>query len=501
MDKIRTQGRVLIDEMGRERIFYGINVCDKGEYSAETGTRSYNYKWDDEMLVEFRKQGYNLIRLGITWEAVEPSRGKYNDVYIAAVKAMLDKCHEYGIYAYVDMHQDLYSGWGNGPGDGAPDWACYTDGYKYKIPKFVWAESYFFGKATHRAFDNFWDNKYGVQDDYIRMWTYLASKLNGHPALFGYDLLNEPFMGAAGGKVFKGVIKSVIKKSVTDKRISKKQLFADAFTKGDIIHVLDQYSGDIFNEIVNEVAPIVNNFDVCRYMPFMDKTAAAIRKVSPDPIIFIENSYFSNMGINFAGRPVRINGERAENQIFAPHAYDLMVDTPAYKYANNSRVKSIFDQRKKEQEASLNMPVIVGEWGGFSEGTEWLPHIEFLMGLFDKNKWSSTYWDYSDKLIGSPMWETLKKPYPRAVTGQIDSYYFDRDGNTFTLVYNQDKEFDAPTEIFVHKEIAEIVTDGTYEIEKLDNNAYIVKIHTGVGLHNVRISFKGKGFSYTQLYK
>ncbi|MBQ8210101.1 MAG: cellulase family glycosylhydrolase [Clostridia bacterium] len=496
MDKIRTQGKVLLDSQGRERIFYGINVCDKGSFIEETGNRCYNYKCDDDMLKAFRKQGYNLIRLGITWDAVEPQRGKYNDVYIAAVKGMLDKCREYGMYAYIDMHQDLYSGWGNGPGDGAPDWACHTDGIKYKMPKLVWAESYFYGKATHRAFDNFWDNKYGVQDDFVRMWAYLASKLDGHPALFGYDLLNEPFLGSDGGRVFKTLIKNLVKTSVGDKRISMKQLAADALTKGDIIHVLDQYNGEVFNDIVNTAAPIVNSFDLCRYMPFMDKTASAIRKVSPDPIIFMENCYYSNLGIEFAGRPVLINGEKAENQLFAPHAYDLMVDTPAYKHASNDRVKSIFDRRKKEQDENLDMPVIVGEWGGYSEGTEWLPHIEFLLELFDKNKWSSTYWAYFDGLLGSPMWETLKKPYPRAVTGKIDSYYFDRDGNTFTLVYTQDKEFDAPTEIFAHKEIAEVITDGEYEIEQLDDEAYIIKISTGIGRHNVRIVFKGEGFSY-----
>ncbi len=497
MDKIRTNGKKLLDEYGRERIFYGINVCDKGCYDEALRGRCYNYKWDDEMLIAFKKQGYNLIRLGVTWDAIEPERGKYNDVYIAAINGMLDKCHKYGIYAYIDLHQDLYSGWGNGPGDGAPAWACHTDGYEYKIPKFVWAESYFYGKATHKAFDNFWADRYGVQTDFINMWCYLASMLDGHPALFGYDLFNEPFMGSDGGTVFKKIVTNVVKQSLKDKRISKKQLIADATTKGDIIHVLDQYDGDVLCDIVNAAAPVVNNFDVCRYMPFIDKTASAIRKVSPDPIIFIENSYFSNMGIRFAGRPVITNGKRAENQVFAPHAYDLMVDTPAYKYANNSRVKAIFDQRKTEQDENLDMPVIVGEWGGYSEGTEWLPHIEFLLELFDKNKWSSTYWNYFGGLTDSPIWETLKKPYPRAVTGTIDSYYHDRDGNSFTLVYTQDKEFDAPTEIFAHKEIEAVITDGEYETEKIDGDSSVVKIKTGIGMHTVRILFKGEGFSYT----
>lgn len=497
MDKIHTRGMTLLDEYGRERIFYGINVCDKGCYSDTDKKRHYSYEWNDEMLRQFKKQGYNIIRLGITWDAIEPERGKYNDEYIAAVRKMLDKCQEYGIYAYIDMHQDLYSGWGNGPGDGAPAWACYTDKYKYKNPKLVWAESYFISKATHRAFDNFWNNKYNVQDDYRKMWTHLAEKLDGHPALFGYDIMNEPFLGKDGGKVFKKLIASLISTTLTDKRISKIQLIKDAFTKGDIIHVLDQYSGEILHKIVNKAAHIVNRFDTDRYMPFIDKTSSAIRKVSKDPILIIENCYYSNLGVSCAVRPIEIDGKRAENQLFAPHAYDLMVDTPAYKYARNDRVKSIFDQRKKEQYNNLKTPVLVGEWGGYSEGTEWLPHIEFLLDLFDENKWSNTYWAYFDGLIGSPMWEVLNKPYPRAVTGKIEYYKFDRDANTFTLSYTQDKEYDVPTEIFVHKKIEAIETNGKYEIEELEENAYLVKLSTAEGHHDVKIKFKGEGFSYT----
>ena len=107
MEKIRTLGKTLVDEYGRERIFNGINVCDKGAYDENEKIRHYNYEWDDQMLADFKKQGINIIRLGITWDAVEPEQGKYNDDYLDAVRRMLDKCEQYGIYAYIDMHQDL----------------------------------------------------------------------------------------------------------------------------------------------------------------------------------------------------------------------------------------------------------------------------------------------------------------------------------------------------------------------------------------------------------
>lgn len=496
MDKIRTQGKVLIDEFGRERIFHGINVCDKGYFDPATGKRIFEYEWTDGRIEKFKEYGMNLIRLGITWEAVEPEKGKYNDEYLDAIKKILDKCHEAGIYAYIDMHQDLYSGWGNGPGDGAPAWACYTNGYKYTNPKLVWAESYFISKAVHNAFDNFWADRFGVQTAYKNMWKHVAEKFDGHPALFGYDVMNEPFLGSDGGKVFVKLISSLAGTTITDSRISKTKMIKEALTKGRAIHVLDQYKADVFHMLVNKAAPLVNKFDKEKYMPFLNSTAEEIRKVSKDPILFIENSYYSNLGIKCDVEPIKVNGKREPNQVFAPHAYDLMVDTPAYKYANSGRVKSIFDRRKTEQDMNLNMPLIVGEWGGFSEGTEWLHHIEFLLNLFDSYKWSNTYWAYFDGLLESPLGKVLKRAYPRAVTGRIISYNHDRKENTFSLSYYQDKKFNVPTEIFVHKPVESIETDGKYEIVKLDDESSVVKITTGKGYHDVKIRFEGEGFSY-----
>lgn len=496
MEKIRAEGKVLVDEYGRERIFHGINVCDKGIYDYATGKRTFEYEWTDGRLEKFKSFGMNIIRLGITWEEVEPEQGKYNEEYLDAIMKILDKCHEAGIYAYIDMHQDLYSGWGDGPGDGAPAWACHTDGHKYTNPKLVWAESYFISKAVHHAFDNFWLNNYLVQTAYIDMWKHIAAKFDGHPALFGYDIMNEPFLGSSGGKTFIKLITSLAGQTVTDSRIKKSKMIKEVLTKGRAIHALDQYKGDIFNEIVNKAAPIVNKFDRDKYMPFLNSAAKEIREVSKDPILFIENSYYSNLGIKCAVEPITVNGKKDPNQLFAPHAYDLMVDTPAYKYANSSRVESIFAQRKKEQDENLNIPVLVGEWGGFSEGTEWLHHIEFLLNLFDSNKWSNTYWAYFNGLMESPLGLVLKRPYPRAVTGNIIAYKHDRRENTFSLSYEQEKEFSVPTEIFAHKPIVSVETDGEYEIEKLDDETSVVRVTTGIGNHNVKITFEGEGFSY-----
>ena len=53
MDKIHAKGLALVDSYGRERIFHGVNVCNKGCYNDATGRRDYDGEWSDEMIAEF----------------------------------------------------------------------------------------------------------------------------------------------------------------------------------------------------------------------------------------------------------------------------------------------------------------------------------------------------------------------------------------------------------------------------------------------------------------
>ena len=95
MDKIRVNGMRFVDEHGRERIFSGMNVVDKKSYDPKKPGNGYDpQKFPFE---EFRARGYDIIRLGFTWSAMEPTPGKYNQALIDDLCKFLDKCEEYGI--------------------------------------------------------------------------------------------------------------------------------------------------------------------------------------------------------------------------------------------------------------------------------------------------------------------------------------------------------------------------------------------------------------------
>lgn len=489
MNQIKVDGMRFTDEYGRERIFSGMNVVDKKDF--DESNPGYGYPADKFPFEEFRARGYDLIRLGFSWGAMEPQPGHYNEKLISDLCDFLDKCAEYGIYAYLDCHQDVYSSYCYG--DGAPRWATLTDKFVPRKQIAVWAEPYFYGKACFRAFDNFWDNveynRKGLQDYFADMWKHLADAVKDKPALFGFDFFNEPFPGADGGKIFRTLIKGVVKTSVTDKRVNLLEMAKIGLFSKEKPKALDQYDGEVFRKISLECDKLVEHFDRDRYSPFVSKMATAVREVTDRGIMFMENNYYSNLGIPCCDTPVTVNGLREAQQVFAPHAYDLMVDTPAYKYASNSRVGMIFDQHRATQER-LGVPCIVGEWGSCAEGTGWYPHIRFLQDKFDSYKWSNTYWCYFDDILEQDFIKVLTRPRPKAVTGEIISYSYDYEYKSFTLKYNQEREYGAPTVIYVDRMPVTVRCNGEYTVNEISGNiGYDIEFTTPVGEQTVTIEF------------
>ncbi|MBR6005983.1 MAG: glycosyl hydrolase family 5, partial [Clostridia bacterium] len=81
MERIFTKGERFVDASGRQRIFNGINLCDKGVANAEKTSKIYNLDFDENLIIRLRKCGFNLVSLGLTWDGVEPQPGKYNEEY------------------------------------------------------------------------------------------------------------------------------------------------------------------------------------------------------------------------------------------------------------------------------------------------------------------------------------------------------------------------------------------------------------------------------------
>ena len=55
------------------------------------------------------KWGFNFVRLGVMWEAVENAPDQYDEAYLSKVNDLINKLGSRGIYTMFDAHQDVLS--------------------------------------------------------------------------------------------------------------------------------------------------------------------------------------------------------------------------------------------------------------------------------------------------------------------------------------------------------------------------------------------------------
>lgn len=108
----------------------------------------------------------------------------------------LDWFANHGVHVILDMHQDVYAA--RFCCDGAPEWGIEDDGLPFEQNP-VWALNCF-APAVQAAFDNFFEypgEHSHLQDHFADAWAAVVPRFKDHPAVLGYDILNEPSPGSA----------------------------------------------------------------------------------------------------------------------------------------------------------------------------------------------------------------------------------------------------------------------------------------------------------------
>jgi len=115
LPKLHVDRNYIRDEYGRYVFFHGVNVSGSTKYPASTDPISYVGKPFplDQVDFDFKKlkeAGFNVLRLLIIWEGIEPyTSGEYDLDYLDYIQSIVEKANDYGIYVFLDMHQDLFS--------------------------------------------------------------------------------------------------------------------------------------------------------------------------------------------------------------------------------------------------------------------------------------------------------------------------------------------------------------------------------------------------------
>src|SRR5205807_294034 len=155
-------GRWITDARGRVVIVHGTNMVYKlpPYYPAAAG-------FSDDDAAFLARIGFNAVRVGVIWKAVEPEPGVYDNAYLSRIAATVATLRRHGIVSLLDFHQDMYNE--RFQGEGAPDWAVQDDGLP-AVPQFGFPANYELMPALQHAFDHFWDNSAGLQNHYAGAW-------------------------------------------------------------------------------------------------------------------------------------------------------------------------------------------------------------------------------------------------------------------------------------------------------------------------------------------
>ena len=341
--EITVRGDRFIDNHGREVILNGINVVSKNK---EEG---YRVQGGPDFYANLKKWGFNSIRFIIIWDGLEPEPGVYNEDYLKEIDKRIKWAGENGLFVILDMHQDLFS---VKYADGAPEWGTLDEG-KEHITGDVWSDAYMMSPAVQTAFDNFWANKpapdsLGVQDHYANLWKHLAERYANNPTVIGYDLMNEPFPGSQALKVMPAILKAYgeLVYERTGKRQSMEQLaetWSNVEKRTEALKLLNNKKD--FAKVIDALQPLAHSFETEKLQPFYEKIARAIRKVDTTKTLFLEHSYYGNMGVKSSiERTTLPNGEPDPLVAYAPHGYDLVTDTENAADASASRVAFIYNR-------------------------------------------------------------------------------------------------------------------------------------------------------------
>jgi hypothetical protein len=226
--------RGLVDSMDRLVFLRGVNINGKQPFGCTTWDQPprigsfvgslFDMDSIDTHLRRLASCGYTLLRLNVTWEAIEPiAEGRYDTAYISYLVSVVRACDRHGMWVVIDAHQDAWSRWTGG--DGAPKWTMERLGMdpdvfshtrsallnKGDMGHMTWfTNCTLYGGGTMFALF-FGGNRFApatrvdgvrvqewLQSAYIKAWCKVAEALAGERNVLGFEPMNEPDKGWIG---------------------------------------------------------------------------------------------------------------------------------------------------------------------------------------------------------------------------------------------------------------------------------------------------------------
>ncbi|MDX3738270.1 cellulase family glycosylhydrolase [Streptomyces sp. ID01-15D] len=369
----------LTDNRGRVLTLRGWNVEDKANRGEDALTAITERHFRD-----LSANGFNFARLLVFWDDLEPRRGQYSARYLHRIERILDWARKHRVHVLIDAHQDVF-----GPAfghRGIPEWATRTDGLPFTPNPDDWFSEYF-QPAVQRAFTHLYEDP-DLQRAQAAMWQVLATRFRDHPAVIGYDLINEPMGELRPGE---------------------------------------------------EPATAARRIEAEHLTPLYNRLARAVRAKDRSTWIFVEPTPIVGEGV-----PTGLGRIHDSRTVYAPHFYNTAMEAGA-DYDPDAGWIEAYEAAVTAYPARHGMPVVVGEWGPLNNS---LPHMGrfYREALASLNRYSSGWagyvWCYGGgycAVDGRGRFRTNKEetatPYAPAVAGAVRSQTYDAGTRTYRLAY------------------------------------------------------------------
>lgn len=213
-------GPFLTDAQGRVLVLHGVNAVEKRPPYELVPAAGRPWDFTAADAARIARLGFDVVRLGIVWEGLEPGTGTIDqpgictpgaptasphvdrrtvDAYLARLRRTVGLLAARHVYTLLDMHQDVYSSVFGG--EGAPPWAVCTAGNPIEIAPGRWSNTYDTA-AVRAAFTAFFTNGVvgNLQGRFDELWATVARAFRDDPWVIGYDVFNEPFSVAPPGE-------------------------------------------------------------------------------------------------------------------------------------------------------------------------------------------------------------------------------------------------------------------------------------------------------------
>lgn len=286
--ELNENGQYIESNTKNRIILRGINLVNK--------IAPYDYdnllKPTQKHLSYLSQMGFNLVRLGICWDGVEPKIGIYDDKYLKKITDFINTLSSFGFYTLLDFHQDQYSkatgGWGH------PNWSIANKDEIFSVEGEKAVKSFGFPASmfnnlilkeekgniisipnnVSNTFHLFWENKpiqkKGVNDRYIDMVIYTIKKIKkccNLNSICGIDIINEPWPGIDWLDAYKDEYLKVIKGT----KYAKKSVdLSGKIWREEGTSKIDGKLTKFYKKLVSRFVKEINDKSIILYLePFM----------------------------------------------------------------------------------------------------------------------------------------------------------------------------------------------------------------------------------------